>query len=108
MTADHRQRTALDPARVDAAIAGLNDLRDRLLRAERGEAAPDELWNALTSYRRDHGLLLRTVAWSMGELVRVQALAALYKWKEQLSAQLAARDTAATPPTASADTEPGR
>jgi hypothetical protein len=84
-------RAPLDQAMVDAAIADLDELRDLLQRASRGNLEPDQVLEALRAYWHDHGPVLRSVALSVGELVRLQALSELYKWRDQLGAQLRAR-----------------
>ena len=75
-------------------MADLNALRELLRRAGHGEVGPDEVTGSLLDYWRDHGPLVLRAASSAGELLRRQALSELYRWRDQLSAQLQARDTA--------------
>lgn len=84
------QRAPLDQDLVDAAIADLDELRELLQRASRGDLDPDQVLEALRAYWRDHGPALRHAASAVGELVRLQALSELYKWRAQLAAQLQA------------------
>ena len=48
-------RAPLDQAMVDAAIADLDELRDLLQRASRGDLEPDQVPEALRAYWHDHG-----------------------------------------------------
>lgn len=94
MSGDQEHRAPLDRSTTEAAIADLDNLRNLLRQAGHGQTTPDELRDSLAQFWRDHGPLVRTAAWSAAELVRLQALSELYRWKDQLHAQLARRDPA--------------
>ena len=84
----------LDRATADAALADLNALRELLQRAGRSEVGPAQMTGAMRDYWHDHGPLVRRAASAAGEQLRLQALSELYKWRNQLSAQLQARNAA--------------
>jgi hypothetical protein len=72
---------------VEAAVAALESLKETLQQAGHGEAASTGVQRAVTDYWRDHGDALTTAATAVGEQVRSQMLAELYRWKAQLLQQ---------------------
>ena len=72
---------------AEAAVAALESLKEALQRAGNGEAGTPEVQRAVTDYWRDHGDALTTAATAVGEQVRSQILAELYRWKAQLLQQ---------------------
>ena len=83
--ADKEPREPLDIARAD-----LEHIRETVQRATRGEVQPEDLKDTLQNYWREHGPTVKDAASSLTEEVRLQVLGELYKWREQLSAQLQA------------------
>ena len=71
-----------------AATDDLTRIREQLQAAARGETGGQEVQDALAAYWREHGPALRAAATSMTEEVRLQTLNELYKWREQLDAQV--------------------
>jgi len=71
-----------------AATEALARLRELLLRAGAGDAEPTEVSAALAAYWRENGETLRAAARSVSEIVRLQLLDQLYKWRDELSRQL--------------------
>lgn len=71
-----------------AATEALERLRQLLLDAGAGDATPTEVSAALAAYWREHGETLRTAARSVAEIVRLQLLGQLYKWRDELHRQL--------------------
>jgi hypothetical protein len=71
-------------ARVDAALAGLADLRHQLDAAGRSEIPLSELTNSLRQFGEHHGPVLNQLARAVLETLRVQALEQAYQWREQL------------------------
>lgn len=66
----------------------LDALRELLRSAGRGEADLAQLETALRDYWREDGPTIRRAGAAALELVRLQALAQLYGWREQLAGQL--------------------
>jgi len=74
------------PLDLDAAVTGLEQLKAMLQRAGRGEAEAGEVPEAVTGYLRDHKDTLTAAATAVGQEVRSQLLAELYRWRAQLQA----------------------
>ena len=70
-------------------------LREALQGAGRGEVDPAVLASSTRDLWRDHEPALRAAAGALTEEMRRQALGELYKWRDQLRAQLATPQTAA-------------
>lgn len=73
---------------LEAATHDLERLRDRLQAAARGDASGQDLTDAVGRYWQEHQPTLHAAAESLTEEVRLRALDELYKWREQLDAQL--------------------
>ncbi|WP_147375555.1 hypothetical protein [Jiangella rhizosphaerae] len=86
----------MDEQALEAATAGLEQIREQLRAAAQGETDAHEVADAVGVYWRDHEDVLRAAAASLTEEVRLQALGELYRWREQLDAQLR-RGTASEP-----------
>ena len=71
-----------------AATEALESLRQLLLRAGAQDAGPAEISAALAAFWREHGETLRATARMVAEMVRLQLLDQLYKWRDELSRQL--------------------
>ncbi len=71
-------------ARVSAALAALDELRGQLDAASHSQLASSELANSLRDFWRDQGPLLKQLAATVLESLRVQALEEAYKAREQL------------------------
>lgn len=82
---------AMNDEEVRAATDDLQRIREQLQAAAHGDAGSQEardVQDALAAYWREHEPALRAAATSMTEEVRLRALDELYKWREQLNAQL--------------------
>lgn len=89
-----REGAVPGPPRPDPLAAAADELaqvRERLIAAGRGEADSAEVGASLKEYLETHRPALQEAAASLGEEVRQQALAELYRWRAELEAQLAAR-----------------
>lgn len=73
---------------LQAATDDLQRIREQLQAAARGETGGHQVQDALATYWREHESVLRAAATSVTEEVRLQTLNELYKWREQLDAQL--------------------
>ena len=73
-----------------AAEADLDQVRETLSAAARGEAPPEAVKGAVTQYLADHQSALRDSAAAVGDEVRRQTLEELYRWRAQLNTQLEA------------------
>jgi hypothetical protein len=82
---------------MKAAETDLDELHEILMAASRGETSPSKVREALAKYLRQNGPSLRAAAAALGEQTRRQTLAELYKWREQLNAQLKARQAHGEP-----------
>ena len=72
-----------------AAQADLAGIRERLVAARKGDTTTGvDLIASLKGYLDTHGPALQAAAASVGEEVRRQALAELYKWRTQIATQL--------------------
>jgi hypothetical protein len=69
--------------------AELKRLKETLQRAGSGQTGAGELQRAVNDYMRDHREALTTAAAAVGEQVRSQMLAELYRWRAQLLQQRA-------------------
>jgi len=78
--------------RLVAAVEDLSHLRELLMTAGRGEVSASVVRASLQEYWHAHGSTLRAAAVSVGEELRRQSLAELYKWRAQLDAQLRTRE----------------
>jgi hypothetical protein len=85
-TDDERAEGGEEP--LEAATHDLERLRERLQAAARGDTSGRELTDAVGTYWQDHEPALRLAAASLTEETRLRALAELYRWREQLDAQL--------------------
>jgi hypothetical protein len=74
---------------VEGAVAELERLKETLQRAGSGEVGAGELQRAVNDYVRDHRDALTTAAVAVGEQVRSQMLAELYRLRAQLLQQRA-------------------
>jgi hypothetical protein len=84
---DHEHGTAAEES-LEAATGDLERIRERLRAAAQGDADSQEVTDAVGAYWREHESALRAAATSLTEEVRLQALGELYKWREQLDAQV--------------------
>jgi hypothetical protein len=78
-------------ARVEGLLSGVEELKSRLEAASRSEIALPELLRSMEAFGRDHGPLLRQVAATVLESLRLQALQQAYAWRDQLSRALDAQ-----------------
>lgn len=90
MTQYEPARTGLSPDDLTAAQAALDRVRETIEAASRSEARPADVKQELEGYLHDHGPALQQAAAALSEEVRQQTLAELYKWRDQLDAQLRA------------------
>jgi hypothetical protein len=67
-----------------AAVTGLALLREQLIAAERGQGSADDVKGALQEYLDTHGPSIQAAASSVGDEIRRQVLAELYKWRASL------------------------
>ena len=74
---------------MEAAHADLNGIKEQLEAASLGNATPTQVKASLQEYLDVHGPTIKAAAASVGEEVRRQALTELYKWRAQVTAQLA-------------------
>ena len=82
-----------------AAVEDLSRVRELLITAGRGEVSASVVRASLQEYWHAHRSTLRAAAVSVGEELRRQSLAELYKWRAQLDAQLKdAREVTGEPP----------
>ena len=90
-----------DPERPDpsspltAATSDLERLQEVLRRAASGRAGVGEVTEAAARYWSDHGEALQATAAALGEEVRRQMLAELYRMRAQLAQQLQRRPSPA-------------
>jgi hypothetical protein len=73
-------------------VEDLSAVREQLMSAGRGEVSAGVVRASLQEYWHAHGSTLRAAAVSVGEELRKQSLAELYKWRAQLDAQLRTRE----------------
>jgi hypothetical protein len=73
------------------ATGDLAKVRALLESAARGEAGTEDLKNAVQGYLDQHTPALQAAAAALGEETRLKTLQELYKWRDQLNAQLKAR-----------------
>ena len=85
------------PESLETAARDLDRVRDLLLAAGRGQAGAEEVKASVTGYLDLHGPAQREAARSVGENLRVQLLAELYRWRAQLDAQLKGAGPGTTP-----------
>jgi hypothetical protein len=89
--------TAAEPTRGDLsgklekAVTGLGDLRELLLRADRGEVGAGEFRGELVRFWQGNKDGLTQAAAAVGEQIRHQLLRQLYEWRAQLQRQLPPR-----------------
>lgn len=96
MTEDQPASPGLSAEDLAAANAALGRVRETLEAASRSQAEPTEVKQSLEEYLNDHGPALQQAATALTDEVRQQTLAELYKWRDQLDAQLrATRDDTA-------------
>jgi hypothetical protein len=76
---------AVFAARVDGALSSLEELRSQIRAASQSDIAVLELMRSLEVFWRDQGPLLRQVALTVLESLRVQALEQAYEWREQVT-----------------------
>jgi len=83
--------------RLADAEGGLRSIQDVLRAAEAGRADDAEVSSVIADYWRTHRPVLREAGAAVLELLRLQTLDALYRWREQVNAQLVGkpRDEAA-------------
>jgi hypothetical protein len=87
------------PEPLDTATADLGHLRELLLAAGGGNANVNEVEESVRDYLGTHGPAIRDAATAVTEELRVQTLAELYKWRDQLNTQLqAGTHTPSSPP----------
>lgn len=67
-----------------AAVAGLARLREQLIAASRGQGGAADVKGALQEFLDAHGPTIQAAASSVGEELRRQVLAELYKWRASL------------------------
>ena len=84
---EHEPGTVNDEE-LRAATDDLQRIRERLQAAAQGKTGGQEVQDALAAYWREHEPALRAAAASMTEEVRLQTLNELYKWRQQLDAQV--------------------
>lgn len=85
---------------IEAAESELARIRELLTAAGRGDADAQQVVQSLREYVSAHGPTLRLAAAALTEEVRRQTLDELYKWREQLNAQLSSRQTPSSSPDA--------
>ena len=83
--------TVVRREQLEDAEADLAEVRAALVAVGRGEANAATATDALQQFLHVHGPTLQQAAGDLTEEVRRQTLVELYKWREQLAAQLAAR-----------------
>jgi hypothetical protein len=81
----------LTNGQFEAAEAALDDIRESLLAAARGDVDATDLKRSLLGYFEQHGPVLQSTAVTVGEEVRRQLLEQLYGWRDQLNDQLGSR-----------------
>ncbi|HET8588492.1 MAG TPA: hypothetical protein VFM01_02585 [Nakamurella sp.] len=82
---------------VEDALADLDELKETLRRAAGGQEGATRLQQAVQDYVRDHHEALTMAAAAVGEEVRSQILAQLYRWRAQLGQQLPTGESTPTP-----------
>lgn len=80
--------TGTSQRQLSSATEALEELRDLLVDAGRGDVDPAELRTAIESYWVHHQDTLRNAASALAEQVRLQTLQELYRWRAQLASQL--------------------
>ena len=104
MPADEGQQHPFDSARADLErLAGL--LQGAGL-AGLGEVKPGDIQGSLESYWQDHEPALRAGATALTEQVRLQTLAELNKWREQLAARRKVLESTPAPGSGSQEARP--
>lgn len=88
MTGPEHEPDAWQRERIEGAGADLAVVRETLIAAGRGEASPSEVRDSLDGYLQEHGRSLQEAAAALSEETRRQMLVELYKWRDQLNAQL--------------------
>ncbi len=91
MNADQDANPALDAARVEAVLSGLEELKMQLQAAGRSEFSAPEIQRSLAAFWHEHGPVLREVKKAVLESLRIQALELAYEWRKQLEQALAAQ-----------------
>jgi hypothetical protein len=85
---------ATDLGQLQDAEDGLRSIREVLRAAETRQADAAEVGSALAEYWLTHRPVLREAGVAVLEALRLQALDALYRWRDQLNAQLGDRPRA--------------
>jgi hypothetical protein len=93
VTGQHQDRpTTESPAaglgRLQDAQRGLRSIQEVLRAAEAGRVDATEVSSVLADYWRTHRPVLQEAGVAVLDVLRLQALEALYRWRAQLDAQL--------------------
>jgi hypothetical protein len=103
---ERQEPVPLEGERFEAAADDLARVRQALMAAGRGEAAPSQVKESLQHWLDAHGPELRQAAAALSVEVRRQTLQELYKWRAELDAQLEARGQGRAPTAGDAEPNP--